>query len=83
MSEYMWNVTGLKPSLIQAKKMDRICCDEGGYGYTEVNRRRGAAPGINNGQYQGWFSGPNLGSPFDEYLRSRVEERLRQEEERP
>lgn len=72
MSEYQFGVTYTKPSAKDAKRWDRICKAEGGTGYGEVNRKRGDCPGINNGKYQGWFTGPNYGDPFDQQLRERV-----------
>jgi hypothetical protein len=75
MSEYMFGVTYTKPSRKDAKRFDRICRDEGGYGFTEVNVRADQSQGVNNGRYQGWFTGPNYGAPFDDHLRDRVLER--------
>jgi hypothetical protein len=76
MSEYMWGITYEKPSRASAKKMDKICKEEGGYGYNEVNVKEGRSPGINNGRYQGWFCGPNMGDPFDGDLARRVDARV-------
>lgn len=69
MSEYMFGIIYDRPSKKDADRMDKICRKAGGYGFNEVNRREGDCPGINNGHYQGWFCGPNLGSPFDDRLR--------------
>jgi len=77
--EFMWGVTTQKPSRAKAKKMDKICRDEGGYGLHEVNVEEGAAPGLNNGRYQGWFAGPNYGSPHNGDLARRVAERIEKE----
>lgn len=79
MSEYMWGNTYNKPTRAKAKKMDRICRDEGGYGLNEVNVKEGSTPGINNGLYQGWFCGPNRGTPFDQEMAQRVTERIAKE----
>ena len=79
MSEFMWGVTYKKPSRANAKKMDRICREEGGWGFDEVNVKDGATPGINNGRYQGHFYGPNYGSPHDGDLAKRVSERIKRE----
>ena len=76
MSEYMFGVTRENPGRREAHRWDRICREEGGYGYTELNVGEGETPGVNNGRYQGWFSGPNLGSPFDDRLRDRVMDRI-------
>ena len=80
MSEYMFGICKAKPTLAQAKRRDQICKEEGGWGYTEVNRRRGSNPGINHGEYQGWYSGPNRGNPFDDRLARRVMDRVSAEE---
>lgn len=76
MGEYFWGIRKIKPSRKAAKKMDQICKEEGGYGYTEINVKEGTTLGINNGQYQGWMSGPNRGSPFDSELAARVDARI-------
>ena len=77
MSEFMWGVlTKPMPTAAEAARWDRICREEGGYGYTEVNRVRGSTPGINSGYYQGWFSGPNRGNPFDQAMAERVAARI-------
>ncbi len=75
MGEYMFSIRYNRPSRKIAKRLDTICREEGGYGYTEVNVTDGDAIGINNGRYQGWFVGPNLGSPFDDDLAKRVKAR--------
>jgi len=79
MSYYMWGLIFGKPTRAKARMMNRICREEGGYGLNEVNLREGASPGINNGRYQGWFSGPNRGNPYDEQLATRVAERIKEE----
>lgn len=79
MSEFMFSITRNKPTRATAKKMHRICREEGGFGFTEVNVKEGDAPGINNGRYQGWFCGPNRGTPFDQDLAKRVRERVEKE----
>ena len=81
MSEYMFGITYTRPSPRTAKKWDRICKQLGGYGYNEVNRIKGAAPGINNGRYQGWFVAPNHGWGIDDELAKKV--LLKINEERP
>jgi len=78
MSEYMWGVSYSRPSRKIAALMDKICREEGGYGLNEVNVVQGRTIGVNNGQYQGWFCGPNRGYPFDDQLRDRVEARISQ-----
>lgn len=68
MSEYLFGVVKDDgPSAALAKRWDRICREEGGSGYTWTRR-----PDVNDGRYQGWFSGPNLGHPFDRDLERRV-----------
>ena len=79
MSEFMWGITYKKPSRANAKKMDRICREEGGWGFDEVNVKEGTTPGINNGRYQGCFYGPNYGSPHDKDLARRVRQRIDKE----
>ena len=79
MSEFMWGITYKKPSRANAKKMDRICREEGGWGFNEVNVTAGFTPGINNGRYQGWFAGPNHGEPYNSDLAKRVNERIKRE----
>lgn len=79
MSEFMWGVTYRQPSRAVARKMDAICRAEGGRGFEEVNVREGSCPGINNGRYQGWFSGPNHGGPHDQELVRRVADRIQRE----
>lgn len=68
MSEYLFGVTREKLSARECKRRDRICCEEGGWGYTQAN-----IPGTG---WQGWFSAPNRGSPFDADLERRVLERV-------
>ena len=79
MSEFMWGLIRQKPNRAKAKKMDRICREEGGSGFDEVNVTAGFTPGINNGRYQGWFIGPNHGEPYNRALARRVNERIKRE----
>ena len=74
---FMFGITHEKPTKAEAARWDRICKEEGGYGFIEVNRRRGEDPGTNHGAYQGWFTGPNLGAPFDQALAVAVEIRIK------
>lgn len=76
MSEFHFGIITVKPTVAQAKQMERICKAEGGHGFVEVNRRRGEAPGINNREYMGWFAAPNRGNPFDDRLAARVKARI-------
>lgn len=69
MSEYMFGVTHRKLSARECKRRDRICQDEGGYGYSQIDDSHGTADG---GRWIGWFSGPNRGEPFDGQLAARV-----------
>ena len=76
MSTNMFGITRDMPAQETADRWDEICREEGGYGYIEVNRTRNEAPGINNGEYQGWFTAPDLGAPFDQALRCSVMRRI-------
>lgn len=62
MSEYMFGVIKKKIGIRDSKKLDKICREEGGYGFSQIDDSHGTARG---GRWIGWFSGPNLGSPFD------------------
>ena len=70
MSEHMWGIVRSKPSRSQAERFDRICRECGGYGFTEIHLTG------KSGNYQGWFSGPNRGYPFDLWLENRVESEI-------
>jgi hypothetical protein len=69
MSEYMFGVTRKRLSARDVKRRDRICVEEGGTGYQQI-----CDPGSG---WKGWFTGLNLGSPFDDDLRRRVMSRVR------
>lgn len=79
MGEYFWGIRTKKVSRKAATKMHKICIEEGGNGFTEINVAEGRTPGVNSGRYQGWFSGPNRGAPFDQELAMRVDSRIRRE----
>ena len=79
MSEYMFGLTFDKPTSVNARKMDRICREEGGSGLNEVNVKKGWSPWINNGRYQGWFCGPNRGDLNNRQLAQRVMRRIESE----
>jgi len=79
MSEYMWVIGRRKPPRKIARAMDRICREEGGYGFVEFNVREGSKPDTNNGQYLSWLEGPNRGAPFDGDLQRRVTDRIKRE----
>jgi hypothetical protein len=79
MGKFMWGVSTNKPSRANAKKMDRICREEGGYGFTEINVIDDETPGINGGRYQGWFAAHNHGEPFNGALARRVADRIEKE----
>ena len=64
---YLFGITYRKPS-IEERTTRQTVAKAWGCTYHEANRRRGSAPGINGGNYQGWFSGPNRGEPFDTQL---------------
>jgi hypothetical protein len=52
-------------------RRDAICVEEGGTGFTYAR-----IPGEG---WRGWFTGPNLGDPFDGNLAKRVLARCKQE----
>lgn len=62
MSEYMFGVIREKLSARECQRRDRICREEGGYGYSQIDDSHGTAV---DGRWLGWFSGPNQGEPFD------------------
>ena len=68
MSEHMFGVTRTKPTQAQIKKLDKICVEEGGYGFTWLSTP---------GNHIGWFSCRNKGNPFDRDLAERVLKRAR------
>ncbi len=68
MSEHMFGVTHAKVSARECNRRDRICREEGGHGYTQIKEAGGG--------WLGWFSGPNLGDPFDRDLAKRVTARV-------
>mgnify|MGYP000355958506 FL=1 len=69
MSEYMFGIISKNLNESQIEKLDNICKEEGGWGFTWYRD-----PGTRRSY--GWFSGPNLGAPFDRDLRERVMERV-------
>ncbi len=73
MSEYMFGVRRGKTPAREAQRLDRICVDEGGYGFTQIDQSHGTAHG---GRWLGWFAGPNRGEPFDRNLAARVLARI-------
>ncbi len=75
MGEYMWGITYEKPSRAEAALRQKAAESEGA-DYIEVNVKPGEAPGINNGRYQAWYAGPNMGTPFDEGMAERVKVKL-------
>ena len=82
MNEYMYGCTRIKPTRVQARKMDRIAREESAHGcggFTECNVRENAQRGINNGRYWAWFVSRNRGEPFNSELRARVVQRVRSE----
>lgn len=68
MSEYMFGVSYTPCSEEEAELRDKICKEEGGYGYTFITEP--------NGQWKGWYAGPNFGDPFDRDLKNRVLSRV-------
>lgn len=68
---------GLKDKIkisMEAKKAR--FAESNGATFVEVNVKKGAAPAINNGNYQAWFAGPNHGNPFDQRLAAKVESEI-------
>jgi hypothetical protein len=76
MSEHMFGLTRQKLPVEEIKRRDRICREEGGYGFTQIDESYGTAIG---GRWLGWFSGPNHGEPFDGDLARRVLARVEKE----
>lgn len=70
MGEYIFGVRTATTRLpaAEVKRRDRICCEEGGTGYVQIKEP--------TGQWKGWFTGPNLGCPFDRDLAHRVMARV-------
>lgn len=66
MSEYMWGVG--RGEVANYDEIDRVAREVGGYGLTNVD-----LPGEG---WRYWFSGPNLGSPFDAALERETREAL-------
>jgi len=64
MSEYMFGNTREPCSEEEADRRDKICKEEGGYGFTFITEP--------TGRWLGWYAGPNLGAPFDKDLENRV-----------
>jgi hypothetical protein len=75
MSEHMFGVTRHKLSARDVARRDRICREEGGYGYTQVDD----SPAHGN-RWIGWFVGPNRGEPFNRQLADRVLARIKKKE---
>lgn len=65
MSEYMFGVSrGQKLTPAQVRRRDRIAREQGAHGYIYTT-----IPGSGR---MGWYTGPNLGEPFDRRLAARV-----------
>ena len=64
-----------KPTRSQAREIAKIAKSEEST-FVEINVRRNAAPGINNGAYQAWFAARNCGAPFDGDRARRVHDAL-------
>ena len=75
MSVYLWGITYARPSRSEAALRRRAAKAEGA-DYIEINVRPGEDPGVNGGRYQAWYSGPNLGAPYDCALAEGVAARL-------
>ena len=64
------------PSVAEARRWNRICRAEGGTGFREINREPGTHPKVNNGEYFGWFTGPNGTADENTNLSARVAARI-------
>ena len=69
MSDHMFGVSRDILKASEIRRRDRICREEGGYGYCQIDESHGTASG---GRWLGWFSGPSKGAPFDDGLARRV-----------
>lgn len=67
MSEYIFGTTRKKVTKVVARKLDALCKAEGGHGFT-------GPVSIPGNDTRGWFTGPNLGFPFDRNLAERVKD---------
>ena len=65
----MFGITRRKLTRAQIAVRTQICRAEGGYGYQQSSQGR-------HRLYVGWYSGPNLGDPFDRDLARRVLDRV-------
>lgn len=72
MNEFMFGLSKTAVSRQEANRRESIAKRHGCW-FTEVNVTNGDTPGINNGRYQSWFSGPNQGWPFDRDLANAVQ----------
>ena len=63
MSEHMFGVTRAKLSAREVRRRDRIAKAAGAHGFNYTKDGQG---------HIGWFTGPNLGSPFDRDMARRV-----------
>jgi hypothetical protein len=72
--EYLFGTHKGKLSTRETARRHRICREEGGYGYTQIDNSHGTA--LPNGDWIGWFSGPNRGEPFNSDLAQRVMDRV-------
>jgi hypothetical protein len=59
----IFGITHKQISMRMQRKLDRICKDYGGHGFTWAMFSDGP---------KGWFTGPNLGYPHDRELRQAV-----------
>jgi|WetSurMetagenome_2_1015567.scaffolds.fasta_scaffold10651_4 hypothetical protein len=64
MSEFIFGVTSKRHDAAISDRLDAICRAEGGNAFV-----RYSAPGTD---VKGWFTGPNMGHPFDTALAARV-----------
>ncbi len=71
-SAHIFGLTYVRPPKMLAELWNKICIEEGGRGYTEVNRVFGEDMSVNYGRYLGWFNGQNYGEAFDADLKDRV-----------
>jgi hypothetical protein len=64
MSEFLFGTTRERLTKRERTLRDRICVQEGGYGFTQIQEP--------TGDWLGWYAAPNKGEPFDRQLAARV-----------
>jgi len=81
---FLFGVIKEKPTRAIARRIDRICrkisVEEGEtVRFIEVNVEANECPGINHGEYQGWFRTKNYGSMHNHALEEKVRARIQKE----